>query len=143
MLAVAGCGSGARKPEGLPDLYPLTLKIVYDDGTPVADALVQLVTKEHTWAIGAKTDAQGNAVIRAQGEFPGAPIGNYKVVVNKVEVVYGEGDPPPITGRFNLIESKYTMVPSTTLTLEVKADTKSAELKVGQPVRDEVAGPPG
>ena len=144
VLTIAGCTSKSRKPDNMPDLYPLTVKIVYDDGAPVADATVQLVDKTQSWVVGGKTDAQGNAIIQAQGEFPGAPAGNYKVVVNKMELVYGEETPDapaPITGRFNHVEKKYTMIQSTDLTLEVKPDTKSAELKVGKAVREAIAGP--
>ena len=143
LVTLVGCTPKAKKPPGMPDLYPLSIKVAYDDGTPVVDAMVRLVDTSHSWVVGGTTDNQGNAIIRTQGEFPGAPAGNYKVVVSKVELVYGQGDPPPITDRFNLIEAKYTAIPTTDLTLEVKPDTKSAELSVGKPVREAIAGPPG
>ena len=75
---------------------------------------------------------------------PGAPTGNFKVIVNKEEIVYFDHvDPPQIKERYNHVERKYTMLPTTTLTVDVKPDTKSVELKVGKAVREAIAGPPG
>lgn len=145
LLTSVGC-SKKKKPDGLPELYPLTIKLTYDDGTPAQDVDIRLSNTDKSltqrWATGGKTDAQGNAVIRTYGEYSGAPTGNYKVVVNKEEIVYDNGNPPQITGRFNHIEKKFTTT-QTELTLDVKPDTKSAELKIGKQVREAIAGPPG
>ena len=146
LLTAVSC-SGKKKPEGLPELHPLTIKIVYDDGTPVEGATVQIISLDTSgaqrWNTGGKTDAQGQAAMRTHGEYPGAAAGNYKVVVDKEEVVYNNAEPPQITARFNHIEKKYTRISSTDLTLEVKPDTKSVELSVGKAVREAIAGPPG
>ena len=81
--------------------------------------------------------------MQTHGEYPGAPTGNYKVIVTKEEIVYDNSDPPQISGRFNHIEKKYQTNQSTDLTLEVTPATKSVELKVGKAVREAIAGPPG
>ena len=78
----------------MPDLHPLTVKLVYDDGTPVDDASVQLSNTDKTlsqrWVSGGKTDNQGSAIIRTHGEFSGIPAGSFKVIVNKEEVITDE-----------------------------------------------------
>ena len=146
ILTAVGC-TQKKKPDGLPDLYPLTIKLVYDDGTAVEGASVQIISTDTSatqrWNTSGKTDAQGQAVMRTYGEYPGAPIGNYKVIANKEEITYDNSDPPQITGRFNRIEKKYNTIQGTDLTLEVKPDTKSVELNVGKAVREIMAGPPG
>jgi hypothetical protein len=146
LLITVSC-TQKKKPDGLPDLYSLTIKLTYDDGAPVQGADIRLNNTDKSltqrWATGGKTDTQGNAVMRTHGEYPGAPTGNFKVIVNKEEIVYNNSDPPQITGRFNHIEKKYTTNQNTDLILEVKPDTKSAEFKVGKPVREAIAGPPG
>jgi len=148
LLVTAGC-SGKKKPEGLPDLYPLTIKLVYDDGSPVEGATVQIISLDKSatqrWNTSGKTDAKGEAAMRTYGEYAGAPVGNYKVVVNNEEIVYDNGDPPQIKERYNHIERQYTSIQNSSLTLEVKPvkEKTVVELNVGKSVREAIAGPPG
>jgi hypothetical protein len=129
----------------MPDLYPLTIKPVYDDGTAVEDALVQIISTNTSatqrWNTSGKTNAQGQAVMQTYGEYPGAPAGNYKVVVNKSEDIYDD-DRKQVKESFSYVEKKYTSIQSTNLTLEVKPEAQTIELKVGKAVREAVAGPP-
>ena len=148
LLMAVGCAKKSKKPDGLPDLHPLSVKLVYDDGTPVEEASIQLSNTDKSltqrWVSGGKTDNQGNAIIRTHGEFPGAPTGNFKVIVNKEEVITDDSSyPPRITARYNHVEKQYTTVQNTPLIVDVKPDTKSVELKVGKKVREAIAGPPG
>ena len=146
LLIPTGCNK-KKKPEGLPDVWPLTIKLVYDDGTPVGGAVVQMINTDKTlgqrWNTGGKTNDKGEAVMITYGEYPGAPEGNFKVIVNKEENVFDNADPPQIKERYNLIERKYTLIQDTPLTLEVKKDTKVKELTVGKAVREALIGPPG
>jgi len=81
--------------------------------------------------------------MRTYGEYNGVPVGNYQVIVNKEENVYDNSVPPQIKESFNLIEKKYNAPHTTDLTVEVKPDTKSVELKVGKAVREAIARVPG
>jgi hypothetical protein len=141
----SGCG-GTPKPEGLPELYPLTIKLTQDGGKPLVDASVRLITMDANtttrWNVSGSTNAQGIAVLKTHGEYPGVPVGKYKVVVTKEDLVYNQSTPPQIIGRFHLVESQYANIVTTPLTIEVKPDTKSAEFDLGQSVREKMETPP-
>jgi hypothetical protein len=84
MLVLTGCG-GEPKPDGLPQLYPVSLKFV-QEGEPIDGlAVVLMPQSDSKWASGGVTDANGVAVLRTHGKFVGAPAGAYKVRVQKQE----------------------------------------------------------
>ena len=145
LLFVGGC-SGEKRPDGLPELYPLTVKIT-QQGTPLVDGSVRFISTDPAsggvprWSVSGVTNAKGEAVMKTHG-FPGSPIGPYKVVVSKEEIGYDNGDPPQVTSRLNLVLQKYTGVSTTDLKIDVTADMKTAEFDVGAPVREEMATPP-
>lgn len=145
LLSLAiGCQKSNR-PDGMPPLHPLKIKITQDGGA-LAGATVSLISTSPEggkWPSSGLTDANGEAEIITYGQFPGAPEGNYKVVVTKTETVNDMTvDPPKVLGVFSYIEKKYTQSSSTELTLDVKADTKTATFDVGKAVKDKQAAPP-
>lgn len=92
LVLTAGCGE--PRPEGLPELYPVTLTIT-QDGAPLADASVTLFPQDSAlarWPSGGQTDASGNVQITTFAKYPGAPAGTFKVTVTKLVT---EGDPLP------------------------------------------------
>lgn len=91
LVAAIGCG-GKPKPDGMPELIPATI-VVTQEGAPLADATVTLVSADGSckWAVGGKTDAKGRAALNTHGDFSGAPEGNFKVGVSKVEIKVKEG----------------------------------------------------
>ena len=134
---IGGCGGGPKKPDGLPKLFPMTITLM-QDGAPLADAVVTLVPASGTmqWGSGGYSDAQGKAVIKTHGDFPGAPAGNYKVTVLKREIEKSGGE-----GNFTeyyLVESLYEAAETTPLQVEVGSETKEAEFDVGQSIRKKV-----
>lgn len=81
-----GCGKG--KPEGMPDLYPVSITIT-KGATPVADANVFLVpaSSSGSWSVNGITDANGVATIKtSQGDWkqPGAPEGEFNIYITKL-----------------------------------------------------------
>jgi hypothetical protein len=144
LILISGC-SQKKKPDGLPELYPLTITITQNGNTPLAGASVRLIStdKQGTprWNVSGITDNSGTAKIQTYGEFKGAPVGNYKIVISKEELVYDTSTPPKITERFHLVESKYTNVQQTPLSIDVKPDTGKATFDVGKSVREKIKLP--
>jgi hypothetical protein len=85
---LSGCGSKRVPPEGMPTLYRCSVQIT-QNGQPLTDAVVTLhSTSEHfPWTINGRTDEKGQAEIFTHGYFKGAPKGNFKVTVDKLETV--------------------------------------------------------
>jgi hypothetical protein len=82
---VVGCSNA---PNGFPDLVPCTVTLT-DNGVPVEGVFVQIETVPQTNSLSvvAKTDAQGNAVMKTQlGTFAqsGIPVGKLVMVLTKV-----------------------------------------------------------
>lgn len=150
LLAVFfGCKQEQR-PEGLPDLYPFSVRIV-QDGTPLPDANVTLITDDSKlmrWPCGGNTDANGVAKLNTYG-FDGAPAGKFRVTVSKSESTGGpqnseeavklmqEGSAVE-TQVFDLVDPIYKNQDQTPLTVEVSADPKggTAEFDVGAATRE-------
>jgi hypothetical protein len=86
LTAVVGCG-GPKKPADLPDLYPVKITVI-QDGKPLEGASVQLNDPSLAirFVMGGKTDAQGVAEIKTDAQFPGAPVGKFKVTVSKEDI---------------------------------------------------------
>jgi len=129
-------GCGTKRPDGLPKLYGCVLTIQYDDGSPVADAMVSLMpddTEIAKWGYADTTDSSGVANIHAHGNFPGAPAGTYKVLVKKIEGVetgkLDESGAPLLDTRF-LVAEKFSLVGKTPLTLEIKDKAVNETFKV-------------
>lgn len=83
LAAVVGCG-GPKKPADLPDLYPVKITVI-QDGQPLEGASIMLndPSLQVRFVMGGQTDAKGVAEIKTDGQFPGAPAGEFKVTVRK------------------------------------------------------------
>jgi len=142
-----GCG-GKKKPDGLPKLVPLSVKVI-QDGQPLAEASVSLVSDKQEllrWPSGGITGADGVAVITTYG-FEGAPEGSFKVVVTKSEITGGaqtqEDAMKAMTGEaqvegeqhFSLVADEYGSASTTPLTIDVSGSNKEIkEFDVGEAV---------
>ncbi|MDR1142095.1 MAG: carboxypeptidase-like regulatory domain-containing protein [Planctomycetaceae bacterium] len=144
LMLFAGC-SPKKKPDGLPKLYPLTIKITQDGNTPLANASVRLISTDQSgttrWNVNGTTNTSGVTKLKTYGEYDGAPAGNYKVVVSKEEIVYDTSTPPQITGRFQLVERKYSSIQETPLMVDVNQDTEEITFDVGKSVREKMEVP--
>jgi hypothetical protein len=145
---ITGCGGGPLKPDGLPALYPVTI-IITQEGKPVADMFVSLRSTDPaiTWAVGSRTDENGHAPIRTHGEFNGAPLGKYKVVLDKQENEgydeyvaaknrYDEAAAAKIDVKlFSCVEEKYNALETTPIEIEITPQSKIIEIDAGPQVR--------
>jgi len=144
-----------KRPEGLPELYPCTIKII-QEGNPLAGASVSLVAQDPAlmrWPSGGNTNEEGIVKIATYG-FSGAPAGQFKVIVSKVESVGGvhnaeeakrqmEGEDFGKEETFNLIDPVYRDQTSTPFAIEVKASKENTtqEFDVGEAVHTPIAMP--
>lgn len=146
VCAVAvGCSKGPKKPADLPTLYPTTITVVYDDGTPVADATVALRPAgggNTQWNVTGTTDAQGKLVCKTNGNWDGAPAGSYEAMVMKEVVEMEEpteaGGSGAIKSRTNCVDTKFANPKTSGLTVEVKEGDNQVELKVGEPIEEDL-----
>jgi len=109
----------------MPRLYDCILTFQFADGSPVAGASVTLVPENAElmqWSFSGVTNASGVVRIRAHGDFPGAPAGNYKVVISKAEASYtgqyDEDGSPIVTYRY-LIHTDFSSPSRTPLSLNI------------------------
>jgi len=92
-MMLSGCGNGGR-PADLPKPTSCVLTIQYEDGSPVADAVVMLYPVEGKWYSNGKTNASGEVAVAVSGQFAGAVPGEYKVTVKKQDVQFPPGYDP-------------------------------------------------
>lgn len=140
--AVVGCGR--PKPDGMPKLFPCSVKVL-QDGAPLADATVTFYgADDFKWAVSGATDANGVAKMHTHGTYPGVPEGQYSVTITKNVVEKPEVDPNAsasltVNGgqAYDLVDAQFKMKDSTPLTITVSGKT-SEEFDVGAAVRDSV-----
>lgn len=132
LLGPLGCSRGPQKPEGLPDLHPVTLTVI-QDGKPLDGAIVSLrpLDSSNHWGSNGLTDANGKAIIKTHGDFAGAPVGKYKVAVIKTEVETSG----KTSVSYNIINPVYTTYDTTTLEIEVGTGSNETSLDLGEAVR--------
>lgn len=96
VMALGMTGCGEKLPPGMPKLVPAKVTVTFDDGKPIAEAVIILVADEGsgvgTWSHTGNTDASGTASIFTQGRYKGLPVAKYKVLVSKM---ISEGEPNP------------------------------------------------
>ena len=92
IITVMTVGCGEKVPDGFPEVFPCTIKVV-DGGTPIDGCGVVLKGQNGAvYASGGATDASGVATVgTSQGSFhkKGVPAGEYKVVLSKAAAVSG------------------------------------------------------
>ena len=155
-VALVALGCGQKTPDGMPPLQPTTLTIT-QDGSPVADAMITLKALDggNNFTSGGTTGANGAANLVTHGQYKGVPEGKYKVAVSKI---VGEGTPPPPSPideesarvwkeyqdsgatyeEFNVIDTKYSVIETTDLEIEVVKGKNDLTLEVGAPIHEKV-----
>jgi hypothetical protein len=159
-ISILGCSS-QQLPDDLPTLYPCKITVI-QDGQPLADASVILHLTDHSTNHGGKswvpmglTDENGVAVIKTNARYNGAPLGKYKILVNKTERETSKfGSPPPEDSpdyarwleksqqeklhEFGLVETIYTDAGKTPHDIEVIKNTNQKSVDVGKSVRNKI-----
>ena len=145
-----GCG-GQPRPADLPTLYPCTVTVT-QDGQPLSDGIVHLVStdSEFKWAVFAQLNASGTGKMFTQGLYPGAPEGDYKVVISKEETVseqvgpvvvrQGEFGEETITPTrltvYSLVDKDYADAATTPLSMTIGKRGNDQKFDCGKPVRE-------
>ena len=143
LIVLCGC-TPSRRPKDLPKLYPCEITVT-QKGTPLAEAVVQLVPTEtnQKYASAATTGPDGKVVMSTYG-FPGVPVGKYKVVVIKNhedDIVYKtdeSGEKVIVSSNtYRMVETAYSNAKTTPLELEITGKGPKIEktLEVGEPIR--------
>lgn len=159
VVFIAGCGE--ERPAGMPKIYPATMTVTYDDGTPADGATVLLIAPKDSpatgWTCGGTTGPDGTVELRTHGRFLGAPEGTFKVTVMRAIGETGDPDPSTMTDEeyqkamerfkasltqtvnYNMIEAEYGAADKTPLeiTVEPKKGQKFT-LTVGEPIKDAI-----
>lgn len=130
VLALAISCNRVQYPDGFPKIYPCKVTVT-DGGTPVSGATVKFDDggELSKWGIFGKTDDSGTASMNTRG-FEGAPLGNFKVclekygdpvkevspgiyqpveVKNEIDATYSEADTTPFSVT---VEKKQASVPT-------------------------------
>lgn len=148
VATLAGCSKGPQKPDDLPNLNPTTIVVKYDDGTPVADANVMLrlaqSTGGRTWNLTGVTDATGSLELMTDGNWAGAPAGEYQAAVTKEVPITEEsgeaGAAPKLLGVTREVATVYNNPNTSGLTAVIEeGKTNVIELNVGEKVEEEGA----
>jgi len=128
---ITGCW-GEPRPDGMPRLYPVSI-IVTQEGVPLEEASVTLIPEDPAnarWGPMGMTDGSGVAVMRTDGKYAGAPLGTYKVVVSKMEII----DPPPGTPgesrAVHHVPQQYGSIADTPLRIEITAAGRTYPVEV-------------
>lgn len=149
-LSAIGCGGGPERPDNMPPLYPVQIKLLQEDA-PLAGASVRLVPDgaSSSWYTGGTTDDQGIAEVHTHGKFSGAPAGKYKLVVTKFETpsaasttLENLNQPTSKDATYDLVDPKFGNPAKTTLELEVTESQAEHEFDLGPAVRVKRQGPP-
>lgn len=145
VATLAGCSKGPQKPADLPNLNPTTIVVKYDDGTPVADATVVLrlaqATGGRTWNLTGVTDATGSLELMIDGNWAGAPAGEYQAAVTKEVPITEEsgeaGAEPKLLGVTREVATVYNNPNTSGLTAVIEeGKTNVIELNVGEKVEE-------
>ena len=149
-------GCGPKLPDGMPKLYPVTLKVT-QEGTPLEGATVVLAGGADVWTATGITDAQGLTILHTEGRYPGVPEGTFKVSVTKT---ISEGERPPSrpmpgdeealkryreyqqSGKsfrqFHTTPLEYRSTETSPISAEIKKGVKNVAVNVESTVKEEI-----
>ncbi len=136
------CGCGPDLPEGMPPLTPCELTVT-QGGAPLVGATIVFIPVEGTsqWNVVSITNETGIAAIKTNGQYDGAPAGNYKILVTKIEQENNSGQAVPQPGepgydeavaklgsratvkQYFLVDKKFSNPNTTPLTINISGKT--------------------
>jgi hypothetical protein len=153
LMTMTGCSE--KKPDGLPLLQKVTL-VVQQDGKPLAGASVSLAPEDKsiTWSVGGVSNDKGEVTVRTHGQYQGAPLGKYTVIVTKLEntpsslpeqapldaAAYTEWQrqrDAEVLPVYDLVEPQVGKANTSLLKIEITKATKTETLDCGKAIRQE------
>jgi hypothetical protein len=118
VLAV-GCGAASSLPPET--IYPVQGKVVLPNGKPVTEGTVQFYPVKAGHAASGKINADGTFTLETPDIGPGAPAGEFTVVVQApVTMAPGKGDPKDIKSS---VPAKFQDQDTSTLKQTVKPES--------------------
>lgn len=158
LVFVLGCQSSTPKPDGLPKLQPCRITVTQAD-KPLEGALVRLERQSpgKNWQIDGMTDANGVATLKTSVHFSGAPEGEYKVLISKVERTlsafpeeapkdpaeyrkWSDGRASEELPSYDLVQVQYKDASRTPHSINIVAGDNTATFDVDQPIREQIGG---
>ena len=134
-----------KRPDGMPDIYPCSLKII-QDSQPLPDAQVRIASSDPQIArfpCGGTSDQSGVVELKTMG-FKGAPRGTFKVVVSKIEWKNRPSNAEEARKyesegikeeSYDLVDRKFADASTTPLEIEIQEGVSSPiEIDVGSAV---------
>lgn len=129
-ILLFGACKKENRPDGMPVLYPCKVKITLQDA-PLEGASVNLANAT-PWSGGGTTDQNGVVDIMTRG-FPGAPEGEFKVLVTKNMITPAASEAAPEPKVEECVHSKFAAIATSPLTCVVKPEKNEFEFKVEGP----------
>src|SRR5262249_57413660 len=125
-LTGAGCGTGR---------YPVTGRVVYEDGTPLTEGTVMAETDGDSGKVMAQGDVQpdGTFVWGTRKPGDGAKPGKYRVAV----LPRALGDAELAEGMKPAVDKKYTNIETSGIEFEVKERRNELTITVTRPAGSE------
>lgn len=122
LILVTGCGSGR---------YPVTGRVIYEDGTPVEEGTVigEATVDGKLVGVQGNIEPDGTFVWGTERAGDGALPGNYRVIVMPRAL----GDQEMADGKLPAVASKYTRYETSGITFEVKPGKNELNIKVTKP----------
>jgi len=95
-ILVLFVGCSTKLPDGMPKLYPAQIEVTATDGEKLEGATVILTLIGGAGEpVGGVSDANGIAKLYTRGDYAGAPLGKYKVCVNRPVILEGPASQQP------------------------------------------------
>ncbi|MCL2120082.1 MAG: hypothetical protein FWH27_16820 [Planctomycetaceae bacterium] len=144
---ISGCRDASR-PADLPTLYPCILTF-QQEGKPLVGAVISLepAGKSSKWAVTSITDESGVARVVTHGKYPGAPEGDYAIVIYKEEneqektnrtTVDDLGNEVEVGGMistYSCVEKDYTDPATSPLKITITKGKNEQNFECGKAVR--------
>jgi hypothetical protein len=134
VLQIAGCGSNG------PEVYPVRGKVVYQDGTPMSEGMVEFEALEGEFsgrnARGLIQD-DGTFVLTTQKPGDGAVAGQHRAIIREPIRIVGFGE----QGRPPIIDPVFAQYATSGLKFTVKEQENQIEIEVHKPGDRKTARP--
>jgi hypothetical protein len=141
----------------MPKLYSSQITIT-QEGKKLDGATVILFnndTSQSQWVVGGLTDRNGVCTLKTLGKFNGAPVGKYKVIVERIFVKESETAKQPVPTdqqaqeeyyakigneekRYDNVNLKYKLPTTTDLEIEIIAGKNEKTFDVGKAINEEI-----
>lgn len=152
LALAAGCNR-VKLPDGMPELFPMKVTVT-QDGKPAEGVEIICHKGSLGYGVSGVSDSSGVAELKTNGQFKGAPAGEYTVTATKYELTPSQLGVCPVGGparaeweekfaeeyrpAYNYVNPELRDPATSGLTLSVAKGTAAATLDLGAAVKVEV-----